>query len=258
VELLGRRVPVAPTRAGLGAVRDGTSAKPELGPRGRGDLDPMNPMGPPLRQQWYRRSRVRDEAGRKRIITAATVTAEVAAGRRRIAAPAGRTVITPDAWSRATELRVTFDRSATGASSASPAEDPTGRCERTVDPSGLTVVRGRSVRLGTFAAAGEGRNVGLLDLVTARDGSPMTAGIMSWDRDDSFPWTLDYDEIDLVLEGILQISIDGRVLEGRAGDVFYIPRGSRIVFATPHRVRVFYVTYPADWSAAAAPARPQR
>ena len=65
--------------------------------------------------------------------------------------------------------------------------------------------------------------------------------------------------VDLVLEGILQISIDGRVIEGRAGDVLYIPKGSRIVFATPHRVRVFYVTYPADWTAAAAaPARPQK
>jgi ethanolamine utilization protein EutQ len=109
------------------------------------------------------------------------------------------------------------------------------------------------VQLGRFAGAGTDRNVGLLDVVTGRDGSPMTAGIMSWGRDDSFPWTLDYDEVDLVLDGVLQISIDGRVLEGRAGDVFYIPKGSRIVFGTPHRTRVFYVTYPADWSAPAPP-----
>ena len=82
---------------------------------------------------------------------------------------------------------------------------------------------------------------------------------MSWGRDDSFPWKLDYDEIDLVLEGVLQISIDGRMLEGKAGDVFYIPKGSSITFGTPSRVRVFYVTYPADWSGAAGgPIRPQK
>lgn len=201
----------------------------------------------PAHDKFHRN--VPSDEPKKRVITAATVTAEVAAGRRRIAAPAGRTVITPDAWSRATELRVTFDRGEAAAGDV-VADALTGSCERTVDPSGVIVAHGRSVHLGTFAAAGAGRNVGLLDLVTGRDGSPMTAGIMSWGRDDSFPWTLDYDEIDLVLEGILQIAIDGRVVEGRAGDVLYIPKGSRIVFATPHRVRVFYVTYPADWTSA--------
>jgi ethanolamine utilization protein EutQ len=88
-------------------------------------------------------------------------------------------------------------------------------------------------------------------------GSPMAAGVMSWGRDDSFPWKLDYDEIDYVLEGELHVTIDGRVLVAKVGDVVSIPKGSRIVFGTPSRVKVFYVTYPADW-AAAAPARPQK
>ena len=113
-------------------------------------------------------------------------------------------------------------------------------------------MRGSSVRLGRFAAAGPGREVRLADVVTGKDASPMTAGFMSWGRADSFPWKLDYDEIDYVLEGVLHIRLGERVVEGRAGDVLYIPKGSEIVFATPSRVRVFYVTYPADW---APPAR---
>lgn len=197
----------------------------------------------------------------KRVITADTVAAEVAAGRTIVAAPRDRTVITPNAWSAARELGVTFDQAAAEAPAAvAPAAttDP-GSCERTVDPSGLIVVRGSSVRLGRFTGAGPDKDIGLTDLVTGRDGSPMTAGIMSWRRKDSFAWTLDYDEVDLVLEGVLRITIDGRELEGKAGDVFYIPKGSRIVFGTPSRTRVFYVTYPADWAAAAsAPPRPQR
>jgi ethanolamine utilization protein EutQ len=121
------------------------------------------------------------------------------------------------------------------------------------------VVRGESVKLTRFPGAGPDRNVNLADVVTGRDGSPMTAGFMSWGKEDSFPWTLDYDEVDLVLEGVLQITIDGRMLEGRAGDVFYIPKGSKILFGTPWRTKVFYVTYPADWAAASnAPARPQK
>jgi ethanolamine utilization protein EutQ len=196
----------------------------------------------------------------KRVITAEFVAVEFEAGRKRIAAPRGTTVITPAALSRAHELGLTFDESAAGTPPATAAaEQDSGSCQRLVDPSGLVLVRGKSVRLGRFAGAGADRHVGLTDLVNGRDGSPMTAGIMSWGRDDSFPWTLDYDEVDLVLEGTLRIEIDGRALEGRSGDVFYIPKGSRIVFGTPSRVRVFYVTYPADWAAAAsAPARPNR
>jgi ethanolamine utilization protein EutQ len=182
----------------------------------------------------------------KRVITATVVDAEVKAGRRRIVAPPADTVITPDAWARAMELRVEFDRSA--APRGTP--DDKGTCERVVDPSGLLMVRGKSVRLGKFTGAGANRKIGLTDLVTGRDGSPMTAGIMSWSREDSFPWKLDYDEVDLVLEGVLQITIEGRMLEGRAGDVFYIPKGSQIIFGTPNRTRVFYVTYPADWAGA--------
>ena len=128
-----------------------------------------------------------------------------------------------------------------------------------MDPSGLVLVRGRSVRLGAFTGAGPDKNIGLLDLVTGSDGSPMTAGIMSWSRADSFAWSLDYDEVDLVLEGVLSIEIDGRKFEGKVGDIFYVPKGSKIVFGTPSRTRVFYVTYPANWAGAAtAPARPQK
>lgn len=42
--------------------------------------------------------------------------------------------------------------------------------------------------------------VGLTDLVTGDDGSSMAAGFMQWENA-FFPWTLNYDEIDMVLEG---------------------------------------------------------
>lgn len=207
-----------------------------------------------------------------RLITADTVDTAFARGDRRIVARRGEAVVSPGAWTRAGELEVeivleaasaapeTPSKSAGPAFAAAPAKPPAddkGSADRTVDKSGLVLVRGHSVRLGKFTGAGPAFNIGLTDLITSRDGAPMTAGIMSWAREDSFPWSLDYDEVDLVLEGILQITIDGRTLEGRAGDVFYIPKGSSIRFGTPSRTRVFYVTYPADWSSP-APARPQK
>jgi ethanolamine utilization protein EutQ len=71
---------------------------------------------------------------------------------------------------------------------------------------------------------------------------------MAWAAADSFPWTLTYDEVDYVLEGVLQLTVEGRVIEGRPGDVLFIPKGSKVVFGTPSRTRIFYVTYPADWA----------
>lgn len=192
----------------------------------------------------------------KRVISAEVVARAHAAGERRIAAPAASSVVTPEAWSRARELGVSLERDDGRAPSktrpaprvAREPPDERGSAERIVDASGVRVVRGRSVKLGRFAAAGPDTHVGLLDLITGADGSPMTAGIMSWRSEDSFPWSLDYDEIDLVLEGVLHVVIEGRTLEARAGDVVHIPKGSRIVFGTPSRVRVFYVTWPADWA----------
>jgi|GEM_PF-739793 len=204
----------------------------------------------------------------KRLITDDTVTTEFKAGRRRIGAPSKDAVVTPAAWSKARELGVIIDdgsahRSATPSVKTAPPKTKTtptladaGRATKVVDASGVLVVRGQSVQLGNFTGAGPGKHIGLLDLVTGADGSPMTAGIMSFGAADSFAWSLGYDEIDLVLEGVLQIQIDGRTVEGRAGDVLYIPKGSKIVFATPHRTKVFYVTHPADWSNAGNAPRP--
>lgn len=90
-------------------------------------------------------------------------------------------------------------------------------------------------------------DVRLRDVVTARDGVPMAAGVMSL-RQGSFPWQLDYDEIEYVLEGELHITTPEQKVVGRAGDVIAVPKGSAITFGTPSWARFLYVTYPADWS----------
>jgi ethanolamine utilization protein EutQ len=174
----------------------------------------------------------------RRIITAETIAEEAARGSTRLAAPRDRTVITPGAWSKAQELGVTLDQSP-------GAQDAVAGSDRLIDPSKVVRVRGGSVRLGAFSGA---PGVGLADVITGKDGSPMTGGFMAWSREDSFSWSLDYDEIDYVLDGTLHLGIEGRVIEGRPGDVLYLPKGSRVLFGTPNRVRVFYVTHPADWS----------
>ncbi len=114
---------------------------------------------------------------------------------------------------------------------------------------GIKHVQGGSVRFGRFEGAGEGTQVGLADVITSSDRSPMAAGYMAWSNC-FFPWTLGYDEIDVVLEGELHIRSEGKTVIGKAGDVIFIPRGSSIEFGTPGKVRFIYVTYPADWQSA--------
>ena len=90
-------------------------------------------------------------------------------------------------------------------------------------------------------------DVRLLDVVTAEHGMPIAAGVMSL-REGSFPWTLDYDEVEYVIEGELHIRTDDQLVVGRPGDVIAVPKGSRITFGTPSWARFLYVTYPADWA----------
>ena len=109
-------------------------------------------------------------------------------------------------------------------------------------------VKADAVHLQPFAAE-VGRPemvIRLGDVITGARGSPMAAGFMSWEKG-SFPWTLTYDEIDLVLEGQLEIRKGEQVVVADPGDVLYIPRSSEIYFGSPSHAKVFYVTYPADW-----------
>lgn len=76
---------------------------------------------------------------------------------------------------------------------------------------GIKVIDGSSVKFGRFDGA-QPHCVGLTDLVTDQDGSSMAAGFMQWENA-FFPWTLNYDEIDMVLEGELHGAPSG----GNAG-----------------------------------------
>ncbi len=110
----------------------------------------------------------------------------------------------------------------------------------------IKCVRADEVSMGVFDGAGPGQQVRIADVITAADGSAMAAGFMQWENA-FFPWTLNYDEVDLVLEGELHVRHGGRTTVARAGDVVFIPKGSSIEFGTPQRVRFLYVAYPANW-----------
>jgi ethanolamine utilization protein EutQ len=150
-------------------------------------------------------------------------------------------LITPEAVDRAKELGVRLVREP-------PPEHPPAAKSRPAALPPLKVVRSTRVLMDAF---GEGlatpnTNVRLKDVITSADGSPLAAGYMALDQGE-FPWALNYDEIDIVLQGELVITRGNEVVRGGPGDLIYIPKGSSITFGTPSHVWFVYVTFPADW-----------
>lgn len=112
--------------------------------------------------------------------------------------------------------------------------------------SGVKLVKGNTAKLEIFEGAGVEKQVGIADMIGAADNSNMAAGYMAWENA-FFPWTLNYDEITVVLEGELHICHQNEVKIAKAGDMIFIPKGSSIQFGTPTKVRFVYVSWPANW-----------
>ncbi len=154
-------------------------------------------------------------------------------------------LVTPEAYDVARETGVRIVREAAASNADRRAARPSS-AQSTLPP--LKAVRGARVALQSFGAdlATPGTNVRLKDVIGSADGSPMGAGYMALDRG-VFPWTLSYDEVDIVLEGELEIRRGEEVARAGPGDCIFVPKGSSITFGTPSHVRFFYVTFPADW-----------
>ena len=220
----------------------------------------------------------------KRLITAAVVRQEKQAGKKRLEITLPQCIITPEARQVAEQIGLELVETVASPKPVSCPEDsdlaviraavlarlPAGsvpedlvnqlikKAVRTVPQpadgafqaltsgKGIKRVDGGSITLGVFEGAGKENRVGIVDVVTAEDGSSMGAGFMAWENC-FFPWTLTYDEVDLVLEGELHIRCNGETTVGKTGDVLFIPKNTSIEFGTPTRVKFFYVAYPANW-----------
>ncbi|WP_270670435.1 cupin domain-containing protein [Paraclostridium bifermentans] len=85
------------------------------------------------------------------------------------------------------------------------------------------------------------------DLFTLEESPRLGCGIMEM-KETTFDWTLNYDEVDYVIEGTLDIIINGKTVSASAGELILIPKGSSIQFSVKDYARFIYVTYPADWA----------
>ena len=120
---------------------------------------------------------------------------------------------------------------------------------RKKDASGVTMIDPTKIAVEPFPfpIPSPPNSVRLVDLMTVEESPRLGCGVMEMDQT-SFEWTLTYDEIDYIIDGSLEIIIDGRTVRAEAGQVLYIPKNTAIRFSAPDKVRFFYVVYPANWS----------
>ena len=84
------------------------------------------------------------------------------------------------------------------------------------------------------------------DLFTLKESPRLGCGLMVMEHT-TFPWTLNYDEIDYVVEGQLSILINGQRVTAGPGEIILIPKGSSIQFSVEDKARFLYFVYPANW-----------
>lgn len=111
---------------------------------------------------------------------------------------------------------------------------------------GLKVVRGDTVKMDVFDT-GNPKAAAYFQELVSKEESHISAGFLVIDHSD-FEWELTYEEIDYVIEGTLTVTIDGKQYTAHAGDVLFVPSGSKVVWGSPDKARVFYATYPANWA----------
>ena len=84
------------------------------------------------------------------------------------------------------------------------------------------------------------------DLFTLEESPRLGCGLMVME-DTTFPWTLNYDEMDYVIDGRLDILVGDHVVSAGPGEVIYIPKNTSIQFSVKDRARFLYFVYPANW-----------
>ena len=109
-----------------------------------------------------------------------------------------------------------------------------------VDPSGLRLVKGDSVVLENYDTGSPQDNVKIKELFNSRESSNISAGFMTLEKTNYFTH-IKHDELQYILDGTLECSVNGNKYIAKAGDTILIPADTKVTFSTSHNVRLLYV-----------------
>lgn len=120
---------------------------------------------------------------------------------------------------------------------------------KNVDPSGILSIKLPEIEVAEEDLLDTGNPADIVytkDLVSLQESPRLGCGLMVM-KDTTFDWTLEYDEVDYIISGQLDVVIDGRTISAKAGEIIFIPKSSSIKFSVTGDARFIYVTYLADW-----------
>ncbi len=75
------------------------------------------------------------------------------------------------------------------------------------------------------------------DAIRCHEQSPLTATYMKWEKT-SFSRTVEFPEINIILEGKLNIVMDGNTLSAKTGDLIYMAEGASVTYDSPNGVKL--------------------
>lgn len=110
------------------------------------------------------------------------------------------------------------------------------------DKCGLKVVRGNTVKYDVLETENPANKVFYQEIINSEDGSSMNAGFITIEEC-NFNWETVCQEIYCVLEGTLTVTVNGSVYTAQPGDSVFFPKGAKLTFGSPNKMKAFYVTY---------------
>ena len=110
------------------------------------------------------------------------------------------------------------------------------------DSSGLKIVRGGSVKYEVLDTGNPADKVFYQEIINADDGCSMNAGFITIETC-NFEWECACQELYHIVEGTLTVGVDGKVYTAGPGDSVFFPKGAKVTFGSPGKMKAFYATY---------------
>lgn len=109
------------------------------------------------------------------------------------------------------------------------------------DDSGLKLIKGSTIRFKSIKNKDLKERVLYRQLISNKQ-SNINNGLLSID-DCEYTWHTEYEEVYYIIDGDIRIRINNNTFIGYAGDVLYIPTGSKITISSSDKAKLFYTTY---------------
>jgi ethanolamine utilization protein EutQ len=110
------------------------------------------------------------------------------------------------------------------------------------DKCGLKIVRGNSVSYEALDTGNPDDKVFYQEIINADDGCSMNAGFITIETC-NFEWECACEELYHVMEGTLTVTVDGKVYTAQSGDSVFFPKGAKVTFGSPNKMKAFYATF---------------